>query len=227
MVQKEYEVNPNTRVPGVHKAPKINRDELRVVNIVGRAPSGLVIPPYGELWGLNHSWAYGHDFDKLFVIDGMDAMLKACPSEQIPQEEFKDYLRKNKHIELISAYAEKVTDKTTVDGKLVEEVLAQCVVFPKHLTYNLIPGTYFTSSVAHILAYCAVQEEMGFKKIDTINLYGIELWGSFDDDEYTSQRECVDFWLAYLYGKGIQIMLPAYVLKIAGSQNNLYGYIRK
>lgn len=216
-----------TRIPGIHPIKDIDRSKLRVVNIIGRAPSGLVIPPYGELWGINHSWTYGHSFDKLFCMDGMKMMLDVCSMEQIPVEAFKDYLRKNKHVEIINAYPEKVTDKSIKDGVEVEEVLAQCITFPKHLTYNLIPGTYFTSSMAHMLAYCAVQEELGLQKIDTVNLYGIELWGSFDDDEYTKQRECVDFWIAYLYGKGIQVMIPAYVLKIAGTQNNLYGYIRK
>lgn len=204
------------------KNTSINRQDLRVVNIIGRAPSGAVIPPYGELWGLNHSWHYGHALDKLFLMDGLQAMLNSCDIEGVSREDFKNYLKNDKLLEVISAYPEELVDADS-NGQLI----VRCKVFPKHLTTNLIPGTYFTSSVAHILAYCAVQEDLGFKKIDTVNLYGIELWGSFDDDEYAYQKECVDFWLAYLYGKGIQVMIPAYTLKIAGSQGNLYGYIRK
>lgn len=212
---------------GVQPKQEIVREDLRVVNLIARAPSGIVCPAYGEIWGLNHSWAYGHELDKLFIMDGLKAMMDSCVSENISQEEFKNYVRTHQHVELINAYPEKLTETKEVEGKTITETIAQCVQMPKHLTDRLIPGSYYTSSVAWVLAYCAVQEELGFKKVDTLNLYGVELWGSFDDSEYFEQKECVDFWIAYLYGRGTQVMIPAYTLKIAKSQNNYYGYIRK
>ena len=70
-------------------------------------------------------------------------------------------------------------------------------------------------------------EELGFKKIDTFNIYGIEIWASFDESEYTDQTACVDFWIPFLYGKGIQVMVPAYIMYAGRTKNNMYGYVRK
>lgn len=210
------------KLSGIAKTNEETKDDLRVVNIFGSAPSGLVVPPNGETWGVNNSWAYGHKFDKLFVMDGWNLVLKDADNCKIDRDVFYDYLRKSKDMEIYSAYPEKLVAAN--DDK---DVIAECKTFPKDVTSSLIPGTYFTSSIAHVLAFAAAQEELGYKKIDTINLYGIELWASFDEDEYSNQAPCVDFWLAYLYGKGIQTMIPAYLLYSSKSKNNLYGYFNR
>ena len=75
--------------------------------------------------------------------------------------------------------------------------------------------------------YVAIQEELGFKRIDTLNIYGIEVWASFDESEYKEQTPCIDFWIPFLYGKGIQVMIPAYLLYAGRTKNNMYGYVRK
>jgi len=208
------------KVPGVIEANADARKGLRVVNLIGRAPSGLAIPPYGELWGINHSWAYGHTLDKLFIMDGFQAMLGECKCDGIPQDDYIEYLRNAKNTEIIGSFEETLMDK---EGKEVRKMNP----FPKDVTTSLIPGTFFTSSIAHILAYAAAQEELGFQKIDTLNIYGIEIWCSPDDSEYSEQTECVNFWIPFLYGKGIQVMVPSYLMYAGRTKNNMYGYVRK
>jgi hypothetical protein len=208
------------KVPGVVTHNEVVREDLRVVNFMGRAPSGLVIPPHGEIWGVNHSWAYGHKMDKLFIMDGWKAMLNECKSDGIPEEDYLNYLRESTDTQIIGAFQETMFDNK---GDKVRTMDA----FPKDVTTSLIPGTYFTSTIAHVLAYVAAQEALGFKKIDTLNIYGIEIWASFDEDEYNNQAPCVDFWIPYLYGKGIQVMVPSYLMFSGRSKNNMYGYVRK
>jgi hypothetical protein len=229
-----------------------NPEGLRVVNIIGRAPSGQNCPPYGENWCINHSWVYGNSCDKLFIMDGWQAMMDSAISNGTTKEAFVDFVVSNKEMEVYNAYNEKLTDTSG-------NVVCQAIAFPQGLTTQLIPGTFFNSSMAHMLAFAAIQEELGslkckeleakisgikdakeienltlelnkvkkaHRKIDTINLYGIEVWGSFDRAEYKEQAPCLDFWIPFLYGKGIQVMIPAYILYVGRSQGNLYGYIR-
>lgn len=199
-----------------------DREDLRVVNLFGTAPSGVLVPPYGEIWCINNAWSYGHKPDKLFVIDGWKCLLHDADICKIPREVLYDFLREHRDkMEIYNAFPEELIDTRT------NEVIADCLVFPKDVTTALIPGTFFTSSIAHILAFVAAQEELGYKKIDTLNLYGLEIWGSFEEDEYYNQTPCVNYWLAYLAGRGVQVMIPAYLLEMSKSKNNLYGYFNK
>ncbi len=211
------------KITGIAKEHDTKREELRVINIFGTAPSGLTVPPYGEIWCINNSWSYGHKPDKLFVMDGWKAVLADCDRSKIPKEMLYDFLRKGTEdgMEIYNAYPEKLVAQGT------NEVIADCLVFPKDITCGLIPGTFFTSSIAHILAFAAAQEELGGKRVDTINLYGIEIWGSFDGDEYNYQVPCVDFWMAFCAGRGINIMVPAYLLQMSKGTDNLYAYFNE
>ena len=82
----------------------------------------------------------------------------------------------------------------------------------------MVPGMYFTSSIAYILAYAILE------KVDRIRLYGFEIWSGSDANEYQVQRECVNFWLAYAMGRGIRVETPWYLLLTASNAQNLYGY---
>jgi len=210
------------KLTGVAKEFDNKKDEQRIVNLFGSAPSGLLVPPKGEIWCINNSWSYGHKPDKLFVIDGWNCILRDADTCKIPRDVLYDFLRKSKDsMEIYNAFPEELIAQDT------GEVIAECLVFPKDITTGLIPGTYFTSSIAHVLAFAAAQEELGKPKVDIINLFGIEIWGSVDADEYTNQTPCVDFWISFLAGRGTTVMIPAYLLKTSVSKNNLYGYFHR
>ncbi len=90
----------------------------------------------------------------------------------------------------------------------------------------MIPGPFINSSFTEILAYACVQEELGFQKVDQINLYGIEMWANAEEDEHNYQKAAIDFWIAFCYGRGIQLSVPAYLLYANNCKHNLYGYYR-
>lgn len=58
---------------------------------------------------------------------------------------------------------------------------------------------YFTSSIAYMIAL-AIYE--GFQEI---SLWGIDL---VTDEEYASQKPCVEWWLGVAYGRGVNIYVP-------------------
>ena len=55
--------------------------------------------------------------------------------------------------------------------------------------------------------------------------YGFEIWSGSEANEYTAQRPCVDFWLAFAMGRGIKVEVPYYLLHTQKSNQNLYGYV--
>ena len=220
-------VNPesvNTETINVEKRklvkiqPIRDNSNMRVVNIIGMAPSANVTLPYGENWCINHSWCYGNKPNKLFIMDGLAAMHKEAEVEGFSFTDFIKFIENNPDIEVINALPEPLS----LDGKII----FTCKEFPLAETLKLLPGTFVNNSISHALMYAAVQEQLGYKKVDVINLVGVELWTSFDKSEYEYQRPNVDFWIPFLYGKGIQINVPAYLLYAKDTKKNLYGYIR-
>ena len=190
----------------------------RVVNIIGMAPSACTDIVEGELWGINHAWIYGHKLDVMFAMDGLDKMLQALKPLYVEVEEYIGYIKYNKDMKLITAYEQSLN----WNGEIVKKAEG----YPLGFLQTMIPGSYSNSSISHVLAYAAMQEKLGNKKIDVINLYGIELWSSFDKNEYEYQRACVDFWIPFLYGRDIQVNIPAYLLYAADTKWNMYGFAK-
>lgn len=58
---------------------------------------------------------------------------------------------------------------------------------------------YFTSSIAYMLALAAIE---GFEEI---HLYGINL---AIGDEYFYEKPCAEWWIGYLEGKGMTVVVP-------------------
>ena len=190
----------------------------RVVTVVGRGHSADIDYAPGEVWATNHAWIYGHTLTKLFLMDGLWEMYKTCEDEGISLQQFLDYLEAHPELELLSAGEEPVHK----DGRLVQQVRR----FPIEATSALMPGQYFNSSVAHILAYAAAQTLLGLPKIDIIHMIGFELWGAKIGVESYDQEACVNYWIAYLNGQGTKVFLPSTSLFASTSRCNMYGYIR-
>ena len=189
---------------------------LRVVSIIGRGFSADTDCILGEAWGINHSWIYGHKLTKLFMLDGLKEMGPAAVLEGIDPQAFSEYCVSHPEMEMICPGADEIVR----DGKVVRT----CVPFPINVTSKLMPGQYFTSTIAHMLAYVAAQERLGQAKIDVVQFVGIELWGSVDADEYGNQAPCVDYWIAYLNGQGTQVFIPTTTMYVGKSKNRMYGY---
>jgi len=190
----------------------------RIVNIIGTAPSlGAYKPIYGENWVINHAWKYGTRVDVWFAIEGWKEMVQASRSLLVGEAEFLKFCRNYKG-KIYGFRGEKMFDEKN------NETIAESEGLPIQ-ELRCLAGTYFTSSIAWCFAMVALQEKLGNKKVDIVNLYGIELWISHDLSEYSEQTECVNYWIAYLNGLGIQVNIPAYLLMAVQSKNsNIYGF---
>lgn len=194
--------------------------DLRIVNIVGMAPSTAAYPPLqGENWMINAApFAYENvRTDVWFIMDGFKATDDYCRYAGFG-DQYDKFVKQFKG-QVYSYHPESVQE---LDGK---ELMKSDALYINEL--RKIAGTHFASSISWMLAFAAAQEELGFKKIDIVNLVGIELWISHDGNEYKYQSVCADFWIAYLLAKKIQVNIPAYMLFALRNTDNLYGFIGK
>jgi hypothetical protein len=199
----------------------INKNEPRIVNLIGMAPGAASHHSLvGENWGVNHAWIWQEKLDKLFMIDGLECMASDVDTLKLNRDEWVKYIRgfKGEMFSYNEEYMYADTAKT--------DLICKTQAIP-HEFLRSQSGTHFNSSISWMLAYAAFQEELGFQKVHTVNLFGIELWISHDGQEYSDQASCANYWIAYLNGKGIQVNIPFYMVLAMKNSNNLYGFQRK
>lgn len=99
----------------------------------------------------------------------------------------------------ILAYAESLEahGKPMVVG---EQFPLPAEVYPYKQAQDLVGSTYLTSSSAYMVAYAILQ---GAKHIE---LYGVDM--AVDDHEYFWQRPCMEFWVGFAKGRGIEVVIP-------------------
>jgi hypothetical protein len=86
------------------------------------------------------------------------------------------------------------------------------VVYPLEEAIALTGEKYFTSSFAYALALAALQGRT------YIEIYGSDL---VSNTEYSYQAECFKFWIAFLRGRGITVVMKCWDSAFASP---LYGY---
>ena len=185
----------------------------RVVNIIGFGVSNEAIPDTGERWIVNVTYKKVRKADKLFFMDDFDLQLQDDVNIEPKDYKLPEFLKDSPNVEIISKYEGEMK---TPEG----EVLCKVKAFPVREATKLIPGGYFTSTIAYMLAYAIME------KVDRIRLYGFEMWSGLDNNEYYYQRPCVDFWIAFALGRGIKVEIPYYLMPSAGT-NSFYGFIPK
>lgn len=89
--------------------------------------------------------------------------------------------------------------------------------FPIEESQKALNRTYFTSSIAYILAFLFMREG-----IEEIAIFGVDLTAK---EEYQEQRPCCEYLIGRLEGKGIKITIPEKSALLKSS--HLYGYEKK
>jgi len=129
-------------------------------------------------------------------------------------EKFLDTsVRDSRYVKAFELEVTKIqTKKIPVMLQRPHPLLPHGTVFP----IDEMPFLYFTSSMAFMIAYAIHQ------KADVINIYGINL---YYEEEYVFERPCLEFWIGYAMGKGIEVNIhkPSYLLTSAPNYG-LYGY---
>jgi hypothetical protein len=192
----------------------------RVVNIVGMGASSADAPQDGENWGVNCTYKRCKKLDKLFFMDDFiqgyngDGLPYLDPVIEPKDYLFANFLADNPNVELISRHPGSLDDPITKEKlKVIKE-------YPLKEAVKLIPGGYFTSTMAYMLCYAILE------KVDRIRLYGFEVWSGSDANEYEHQAPCIDFWCAFALGRGIKIETPYYLLHTVKNKQNFYGYFK-
>jgi len=85
-------------------------------------------------------------------------------------------------------------------------------IYPLGQAVALTGEKYFTSSFAYALALAAIQERT------YIEIYGSDL---VSNTEYSYQAECFKFWLAYLRGRGVTVVMKCWSNAFIAP---MYGY---
>lgn len=80
------------------------------------------------------------------------------------------------------------------------EVGGQIEIFPYAASEQLYGSVYLTSSPAYMMAYALLHGAT------EIALYGVHL--AIDDHEYFWQRPCMEAWIGFAKGRGVNIFLP-------------------
>lgn len=188
----------------------------RVVNIIGLGASASTCPDTGENWVLNvaYKWIPNLKIDKLFFMDNFDVIMHD-DSTILPEQKYSfiECLEKNPDIEIISRFPDDIKN---LEGKILGNIKG----YPLKDAVSLIPGGYFTSTIAYTIVYAILQ------KVDRIRLYGFEIWAGSDANEYNYQRPCVDFWLAFAIARGIKVEIPYYLALTSINNQNYYGYFK-
>lgn len=192
-------------------------NKQRIVNVIGMGQNARWLPDYGERWGINHAYMFTEKLDKWFIMDGVKAMYDTAKTVGKSMMDVLEFA-KTPDMEVISAYPEVI--------QAGGEIIKTATPYPIKEVTGLIPGAFINSTVVEIIAYALVQEELGFQKVDQVNLYGIELWAGSDKDEHSYQKDAINFWIAFAYGRGVQINIPAWLLFAKDVKHNLYGYYR-
>lgn len=73
-------------------------------------------------------------------------------------------------------------------------------VFPFEEARRLFGSTYLTSSTAYMIALALLS---GYEHIE---LYGVDM--AVDDHEYFRQRPCLEAWVGFAKGRGVNVVIP-------------------
>lgn len=73
-------------------------------------------------------------------------------------------------------------------------------IYPYSDVLAMVGSDYLTSSSAYMLAYAILA---GF---DHVELYGVDM--AVDDHEYFWQRPCMEFWVGFAKGRGVNVVIP-------------------
>lgn len=110
-----------------------------------------------------------------------------------------------------------VRSETFVVCQKFHDDIPNSLEYPLDEVKKKIGKDYFTSSIAYILAFILMQDQ-----VEEVALFGIDL---VTDSEYKDQRPCVEYLLGVLSGKGVKITIPNSSALLKSPRN--YGYESK
>jgi hypothetical protein len=170
------------------------------VILIGKGPGWEKAPVGGENWGLNDLVIY-RPLTLTFEMHDIDKFRTKTNSA---------------YVGLCDAFEREIDTINKLGIPVITQkkhkILPTAIPFP----LDEMPIKYFTSSIAYMVAYAI------YKGATELEMYGCPLLGK---DEYSEQRQCIEFWIGYAMGKGIKVTVhkPTNILT-AKPRMGLYGY---
>jgi gamma-glutamylcyclotransferase (GGCT)/AIG2-like uncharacterized protein YtfP len=159
------------------------------IAIVGGAPSSAHLAPFNDpewkIWVLGVRADIYPRIDKIFEIH---EYLETDPE---------------KHIEPVSPQYYQSLQKFTCPVVVADNCPfdhPNKQVFPYAEAEQMIGSTYLTSTCAYMMALAILEGATA------IGLWGVDM--SVDDEEYFYQRPCMEQWIGYAKGRGIEVVIP-------------------
>lgn len=150
--------------------------------IVCGSPSSEMLAPFDSA---DHDiWVLGNRLDR---YPRADLVFEIHDDNSHIGEGYPQWLV-NQNIPLV------VGDKFPIDASHITK-------FPFDEAKELIGSTYLTSSTAYMIAYALL------KGYEHIELYGVDM--AIDDVEYFWQRPCLEAWVGFAKGRGVNVIIPA------------------
>jgi len=188
------------QVKGIEMLDRKKKDTKRRIHIVGKGTGQWNVPKEGELWGLNDMCLRMKNLTLIFELHDVDKL-------RDPAGRAKRFIR---------SFEEEIKEVNRLNIPVI--IKEKHKAFPNGIVFPIdkMPIRYFTSSIAFMIAYAI------YEKVDSIDIYGIPL---FYEEEYTEQRPCMEFWIGYAMGQGIEVKVhkPSYLLT-AVPNYGVYAY---
>jgi hypothetical protein len=168
--------------------------------LLGAGPSAAECPHDKEVWGVNATikWQY-QPISKLFFFDDLEIFNPAVMTVED--------LKYNRHeTEYISTY------KNAEYGKTVGLEITE---YPLHDIIKEFKTTYFSNSVAYMIAYAM------YKGVTSMDLYGIDHLTGFS---YLNERAGVEYWMGRAVQSGIKIHIAIGSALLRTCTGRMYGY---
>ena len=160
--------------------------------IVGYAP-GRENAPFDdeevEIWGMNDLWAHWPPtdlrirWDRWYDLHKRHVIIRNARTGPVHLEWLKKF-------EGPIYTLEELEELPSAKAFPLEEVVAQL---------GATESPYFTSSPAYMLAHAV------YEGYNEVHIYGVNLLG---DGEYEYQRPCMDFWIGFARGRGVNVIIP-------------------
>lgn len=187
-------------------------EDRRKVAIMGTAPSSIpdapLDDPEWEIWGTSRLWKMIPRQDVWFELHDLDEIGRGwdCTDRErrVQRDEHLEWLEGAD----IPVYLQDEDERVPSGLRYPLDEIADTLREQYGDTER-----YFTNSISYMLAYAL------YCNVDEVGVWGVDM---ALDNEYTSQRPSVEYWIGLLRGAGITVHIPASCDLL--QKSHLYGY---
>lgn len=189
------------------------RKGKKTVALVGMSPSSCSLAPFEdedvEIWGLNemHDWPWMLRATRWFQIHPRKSFMRELAVRNV-RGHF-EWLQKDHGIPIYMQFQHE-----DIPDSVEYPLLDMLDEFFGKIRKGDEKVKYFTATFAYMVAIALSKKE----KFERIEIYGFEM---ANEEDFSAQKSCAEFWLGVITGRGLEMYLPPQSQLLWG---DLYGY---